>query len=61
MPMNKKKVGVVMREFKKGKLHSGSKKGPKVTSREQAIAIAMSEAGMSKKKAAVKKPKLKKK
>lgn len=45
-----KKVAKVMREFKKGKLHSGSKKGPKVKSRQQAIAIAMSEAGMSKKK-----------
>ena len=39
-----------MHEFKTGTLHSGSKKGPKVTSRKQAIAIAMSEAGMSKKK-----------
>jgi hypothetical protein len=38
-----KKVGKVMGEFAKGKLHSGSKKGPKVTSRKQAIAIAMSE------------------
>ena len=45
-----KKVAKVMREFKGGKLHSGSKKGPKVTSRKQAIAIAMSEAGMAKKK-----------
>jgi hypothetical protein len=35
----------VMREFKHGKLHSGSKHGQKVTSRKQAIAIAMSEAG----------------
>jgi hypothetical protein len=42
-----KKVAKVMREFKKGELHSGSKKGPKVKSRKQAIAIAMSEAGMS--------------
>ena len=39
-----------MKEFKEGKLHSGSKKGPKVKSRKQAIAIALSEAGMSKKK-----------
>jgi hypothetical protein len=30
-------------------LHSGSKKGPKVTDRKQAIAIALSEAGFSKK------------
>lgn len=33
-----------MREFKGGKLHSGSKGGPKVKSRKQAIAIALSEA-----------------
>ena len=32
-----------MSEFKHGKLHSGSKSGPKVTSRKQAIAIALSE------------------
>jgi hypothetical protein len=37
-----------MREYKKGKLHSGSKKGPKVKSRKQAIAIALSEARKSK-------------
>jgi len=40
----------VMREFKRGKLHSGSKKGPKVTSRKQAVAIALSEAGKSKRR-----------
>jgi len=39
----------VMGEFKRGKLHSGSKTGPKVKSRRQAIAIAMSEAGKSRK------------
>jgi hypothetical protein len=38
------KVGKVMGEFKGGELHSGSKKGPKVTSRKQAIAIGLSEA-----------------
>lgn len=38
------KAGVVMREFSKGKLHSGSKKGPVVKNRKQAIAIALSEA-----------------
>lgn len=45
-----KKVEKVMREYGAGKLHSGSKKGPVVKSRKQAIAIAMSEAGMSKPK-----------
>jgi hypothetical protein len=38
------KVSKVMGEFKEGKLHSGSKKGPAVTSRKQAVAIALSEA-----------------
>ena len=42
-----KKVSKVMREYGKGELHSGSKKGPVVKSRKQAIAIALSEAGMS--------------
>lgn len=37
-----------MKEFKEGKLHSGSKGGPKVKSRAQAIAIGMHEAGLSK-------------
>ena len=40
----KDKVHRVMGEYKRGKLHSGSKSGPKVKSRKQAIAIAMSEA-----------------
>lgn len=47
--ISKGKVEVVMREYKEGKLHSGSKKGPKVTKKSQAVAIAMSESGMSKK------------
>ena len=38
------KISKVMGEFKKGELHSGSKKGPEVTSRKQATAIALSEA-----------------
>jgi len=38
------KVQKVMREYKEGKLHSGSKKGPLVKNREQAVAIALSEA-----------------
>lgn len=41
--MPKSKMQKVMGEFKRGTLHSGSKKGPKVQSRKQAIAIAMSE------------------
>jgi hypothetical protein len=39
-----KKVHKVMEEMSEGKLHSGSKKGPIVTSRKQGIAIALSEA-----------------
>ena len=45
----KDKMEKVMHEWKHGDLHSGSKTGPKVTSREQAIAIGMSEARKSKK------------
>ena len=41
--MRKSKVQKVMHEFKEGKLHSGSRKGPVVKSRKQAIAIALSE------------------
>jgi len=44
-----KKVGKVLHEFKAGTLHSG-KGGKVVKSRKQAIAIAMSEAKMGKKK-----------
>lgn len=44
-----KKVAKVMKEFKSGTLHSG-KKGPVVKSKKQAVAIAMSEAGMKMKK-----------
>ena len=38
MPANE-----VMKKFAKGKLHSGAKSGPVVTSAKQAIAIAASE------------------
>jgi hypothetical protein len=41
----KKKVAKVMREHKKGTLKSGS--GKKVTSRKQAVAIALNEARRS--------------
>ena len=47
MTKAEKKVGKVMREYKKGELHSG-KGGKVVKSRKQAVAIAMSEGGMSK-------------
>jgi hypothetical protein len=40
-----KKVGIVMGEFKRGQLNSGS--GGKVTDRKQAIAIALKEARKS--------------
>ena len=43
------KVGVVMGEFKRGTLRSGGS-GKKVTNPKQAVAIAMSEAGLSKKR-----------
>lgn len=44
------KIPKVMGEFSSGKLHSGSKSGPVVKSRDQAVAIAMSEAGKTKKR-----------
>ena len=48
-PKQEAKVGKVMGEFKAGDLHSGSKSGPMVKSRKQAVAIAMSEAGKKRK------------
>ena len=50
-----KKIEKVMHEFKKGELHSGSKKGPVVSNPKQAIAISLSEA--RKAGAHIKKPK----
>jgi len=41
------KISKVYKEYKAGTLHSG-KGGPVVKSKKQAIAIALSEAGMSK-------------
>lgn len=54
-PMRTKKqkragMETVLHEFKTGKLHSGSKKGPKVKSRKQAIAIALSQTKQARKK-----------
>jgi len=43
VPKAKGKVEKVMHEFKEGALHSGSKKGPVVKSKRQALAIALNE------------------
>ena len=48
MSKAQKKVGKVMSEYKEGTLHSG-KGGKVVKNPKQAIAIALSEAGMAKK------------
>lgn len=45
-----KKIKKVMKEYSKGELHSGSKKGPVVKSKAQALAIGYSEARKGKKK-----------
>jgi len=44
-----KKISKVMKEFKAGELNVGKSK-KKVKSKKQAVAIALSQAGMSKKK-----------
>lgn len=38
----------VMDKWKHGKLHSGSKSGPKITSQKQAVAVMLSEKRKSK-------------
>jgi hypothetical protein len=53
MAKKKDKVARVMGEYKRGTLRTGKPgpgKGGKVTSRKQAIAIALSEAGKARKK-----------
>lgn len=45
----KETVHEEMHKFKHGQLHSGSAQGPVVTDRQQAIAIALKEAGLSNK------------
>jgi hypothetical protein len=40
-PKGKAKVAKTMHEWGKGELHSGSKRGPKVTDQKQAVAIAL--------------------
>jgi hypothetical protein len=52
MTKPQKKIGKVMREFKKGELNIGQS-SKKVKSPKQAIAIALSEAGKSRKQMAV--------
>ena len=51
MPVSRGREGVreEMHKFKHGQLHSGSKTGPVVTDRQQAIAIALEQAGLSNK------------
>jgi len=53
-----KRVKSEMEKFKAGKLHSGSKNGPIVKSKEQAIAISLSESGQSKKRDKISKDKV---
>lgn len=45
----KERMAEEMRKFKRGELHSGSKSGPKVEDRDQAIAIGLSVSGQSRK------------
>lgn len=50
VPKGRRGVKMEMEKFKAGTLHSGSKQGPVVKNRKQAIAISLHEAGMSKPK-----------
>jgi len=63
MPVQKGPAGVKqeMAKFKAGALHSGGPRGPIVKDRKQAIAISLSEAGLSRKRkgGSIKAPKTK--
>lgn len=48
-PRARRKIAKTMGEYGRGTLHSGSKSGPKVRSRKQAVAIALSQARRGKK------------
>lgn len=43
-PAQQRKIHKTLAEYKAGTLHSGSAKGPKVTTRQQAVAIALEQA-----------------
>ena len=43
MTKKQSKMKTVLHEYKRGTLHSGSKKGPRVTSKAQAVALGMAE------------------
>jgi len=46
----KAKTKKIMHEWKAGKLHSGSKRGPVVKNQKQAVAIMLNETGQSKRR-----------
>jgi len=46
----KAKTKKIMREWKSGKLHSGSKRGPVVKNQKQAVAIMLNETSQSKRR-----------
>lgn len=52
-PYQEKKFEKVLREYKHHTLHAGSKRGPLVKSRGQALAIAFSEANSVKRRSAL--------
>jgi len=54
-PVFYKKMGDAMWQFEHKKLRMGSKRGPLVTNRKQAIAIGLGEAGAAEKKSRIRK------